>query len=135
VSKKSRRRFYSVEEFNADFDRASRFPVSLLARRVLAQAVERSVAAPVPRSRVRQVLPVRPRSKGGRLRTFARPLTVSAKSLAQMPHGTRRQAVSCVSKELASMRQVQGSGKGSSRKSRSRNEQRRQIIQAARRRC
>jgi len=93
VSKKSRRRFYSVEEFNADFDRASRFPVSLLARRVLAQAVERSVAAPVPRSRVRQVLPVRPRSKGGRLRTFAAPYGVREVSGAD---AARHQAPGCL---------------------------------------
>lgn len=83
------------------------------------------------RNRVeRRPLPVR--STGERLRSS--PFSISSTYLSKMPHGTARQAVSCVKTHLKQMRNNQGSGKAS-RSFKNRQSQRRQIFQAARKTC
>lgn len=82
------------------------------------------------RSVQRRPLPVR--STGERLRSS--PLSISPTYLSRMPHGTKREAVSCVKTHLKEMRTHQGSGKAS-RISKNRQAQRRSIFQAARKSC
>lgn len=116
-----------------DTDRSS---IGWMSRPVYRSSVRSVSPAPVRRGRsgftfVRQVArpPVR-----SRLRTVS-PFRISEKFMQTVPHGTRREALGCVRHNLSRVRELQGSGGGSHRRVKSRQDQRRQIFQAARKSC
>lgn len=69
-----------------------------------------------------------------RVRLRTSPMSISPTYLAKLPHGTKREALSCVRTELKKVRANQGAGV-SNRRSKNRQEQRRQIFQAVRKSC